>query len=75
LLRLEVESARGRSYEWVVHHVGRCQKASAGELEYMEAASRDQLTEGRWWYDAKCGNLHIRTRVAAGTDHVIHVSF
>lgn len=75
LLRLEIESARRRSYEWVVHHIARCRKVAAGDQEYEEVASRNQLGAGRWWYDGKRENLHIQTRAAAGAPHVIYIAF
>jgi len=74
-MRLEVESAVERRYEWVIHHVSRPSKVWTEQDEYYEVGYRDQLRRGTWWHDAARGNLHIRTQTAGGAGHVIKVSF
>jgi len=58
-LRLQIESKKGRDYEWVVHHAERPSDVSGGS----------------WRYDAARKNLHIRCRVEAGGDLILNVAF
>ncbi len=75
LLRLEIEPAAERAYEWIVHHVGPPSAVRVAGREYNEVRTRRDLAPGRWWHDEKGGNLHIQTRAAAGAHHLIHIAF
>ncbi len=74
-IRLEVEPARERTWEWVVHHVERPRKVWSGSKNYGEVGSRAQLAPGRWWFDRSRKNLHVQVRAPAGVSHVVYVSF
>jgi hypothetical protein len=61
VMRLEIESKKGREYVWVVHHVTR--PLSVG-------------FDGRalpWTYEGE--NLRIPVKVAAGADSIVNVAF
>jgi hypothetical protein len=73
ILRLEIESKVARDYQWVVHHVERPAEVGFEERTYAEADAQAGLTDRTWFYDAGQKNLHVRVRVAAGEDCVIHV--
>jgi alpha-glucosidase (family GH31 glycosyl hydrolase) len=74
-MRLEIESKVARDYEWVVHHVERPSSVGFEERKYAEAASREAMAAPGWFYDAALKNLHVRARVEAGEDRVIHVGW
>jgi len=74
-MRLEIEPARERTYEWIVHHIEPCRKVAAGSVEYRQVNEPGQLEPGCWFYDARARNLHVRARVLAGADHIINASF
>ncbi len=73
ILRLEIESKVERDYQWVVHHVERPAEVGFEERKYGEVDAPAALSDGTWFYDAAQKNLHVRVRVAAGEDCVIHV--
>ncbi len=72
-MRLEIESKVARDYEWVVHHVDKPSAVGFEEQKYPEASSRDAMGAQGWFYDATQKNLHVRTRVEAAEDRVIHL--
>lgn len=74
-LRLEIEPARARIWEWVVHHVERPLRVWSGNESYAEATQRKDLGPGMWWYDAAQENLHVRVQPRAGAAHVVYVGF
>jgi len=73
ILRLEIESKVERDYQWVAHHVERPAGVGFEERKYAEVDSSAALTDRTWYYDADQKNLHVRVRVAAGEDCVIHI--
>lgn len=72
-IRLEIEPAVQRTWEWVVHHVRDCRKVVQAGAEYGRVSARGQLGPGKWWQDSAKGNLHIQAQAPAGTTHVIYV--
>jgi Glycosyl hydrolases family 31 len=74
LFRLEIESGKDRAYEWVLHHINKPRQVSDGSRQYTESRARDRLAPGRWWYDGAGRKLHVVARVAAGEDHIVHLS-
>ncbi|HOQ46208.1 MAG TPA: glycoside hydrolase family 31 protein [Bryobacteraceae bacterium] len=74
-MRLETESLKARTYEWVVHHSPPCRKVEMGTKLFVQVSSRDRLAPGRWFYDKASGNLHVRVRAAAGGDEIVNISF
>jgi alpha-glucosidase (family GH31 glycosyl hydrolase) len=75
IMRLEIESKKARSYQWVVHHVDRPASVSFEQRVYREAASAGALVNGTWFYDAASRTLHIRVDVKAGEDNIINLGF
>lgn len=74
-MRLESESLKERTYDWVIHHSRPCRKIELGATEFVKAPSRAQLAPGTWFFDEKSGNLHLRVRSAAGGDEIVNISF
>lgn len=74
-MRLEIEPARERTWEWVIHHVERPQRVWSGARDYRLANSRRELGPGMWWYDRALKNLHVQVRAVAGSHHVVYASF
>lgn len=75
VMRLEIESLRGREYEWVVHHSGRPQSVGFEGTELAEAAEARLLADGKWFFDPAKGNVHVRVRVGAGEDRIVNLSY
>jgi alpha-glucosidase (family GH31 glycosyl hydrolase) len=74
-MRLETESLKERTYDWVVHHSRPCRKVEMGATQFVQAASRERLAPGRWFYDEASGNLYVRVRAAARGDEIVNISF
>ncbi len=74
-MRLETESLKERTYDWVIHHSRPCRKVEAGPAQFVKVTGRDRLAPGRWFYDEASGNLHVRVRAAAGGDEIVNISF
>ncbi|MGO9093922.1 MAG: hypothetical protein ACLQGV_01750 [Bryobacteraceae bacterium] len=74
-LRLESESLKARTYEWIVHHTPACRKVMLGDTGLVQAAARAQLAPGTWFYDPAAQNLHVVVSAAAGGDEIVDVSF
>lgn len=60
LMRLEIESKRTRVYEWVVHHHAKPRNVTTGGEVYPEVKTLAALEPGRWWFDQKAANVHVR---------------
>ena len=71
--RLEIDSRVARSYQWVVHHVERPASVGFEDRKFTEAKQLSGLPDAAWFYDAGQKNLHIKARVGAREDSVIHV--
>lgn len=75
VVRLEIESRRDREYEWVVHHQGRPRSVGFEETRLGEVAEARLLSDGKWFYDAAKGDVHVRVRVAVGEDRIVNLQF
>ncbi len=75
VMRLQIESLRGREYEWVVHHSARPRSVGFEGAELAEVRQARLLAEGKWFFDAAKGNVHVRVRVAAGEDRIVNLSY
>ena len=75
ILRLEIESKAARDYQWVAHHVERPAEVGFEERKYGEAVTLAALADRTWFYDARQKDLHVRVRVEAGEDCVIHAGW
>jgi alpha-glucosidase (family GH31 glycosyl hydrolase) len=75
IMRLEIESARDREYEWVVRHANRPREVGFEGRTYRRVDSRAQLSHETWFFDDSARNLHVRVRVAAGEDRIVNLAF
>jgi hypothetical protein len=75
IVRLEIESKKERDYQWVVHHLERPSSVEFGDRHYREVAAPGELSDRTWFYDEARKNLHVRVKVKAGEDCVIHLNF
>jgi hypothetical protein len=73
ILRLEIESKKERSYEWVAHHVDRPALVGFEDRRYREVTGA--LEDGTWRYHAAKRRLEIRIKVAQGEDAIVNVAF
>src|SRR5579883_496434 len=73
-LRVEIESQRERTYEWILHHVAEPRAVSEESGAYERVSRRDQLRPGAWWHDAARNNLHLMLHAEAGTDRIVNIS-
>jgi alpha-glucosidase (family GH31 glycosyl hydrolase) len=74
-LRVEVESKKRRTYEWVLHHTRAPREVSEESRAYTRVARRTLLRAGTWWHDEARNDLHLVMRVEAGTDRIVNISF
>jgi alpha-glucosidase (family GH31 glycosyl hydrolase) len=72
-VRLEIESKKARSYEWVVHHVDRPSSVGFDGAQFREV--NGAMGDRTWSYDAKQRNLQVRVRVAAGEDSIVNLTW
>lgn len=75
ILRLQIESAIKRNYEWVIHNVIEPASIEVGTIRYTRAESQASLSAGQWFYDGTRKNLHIRAAVQSGEDLIVNVMF
>jgi hypothetical protein len=74
-MRLEIESAADRDYEWVVHHIGMPSWVGFGERRFEKAAGPNPTARDTWFYDAAQKSLYIRVSVKAGEDNIVNLRF
>ena len=74
-MRLEIESKKARSYQWVVHHIDRPSDVGFEARKYRKVDVLSSLADGTWFYDEAQRNLHVRAHVAAGEDCIINLTF
>jgi hypothetical protein len=74
-VRVEVESQKRRTYEWVLHHTGVPKQVAEESGAYQHAASREAMKPGEWWHDDAQNNLHLMLRSEAKTDRIVNMSF
>ena len=75
--RVESESKVERGLEWILHHVDKPTKVaeSAPARVYRETASRGELRDGLWFYDAEQRNLHLMLHTKAGEDRIVNMTY
>jgi alpha-glucosidase (family GH31 glycosyl hydrolase) len=73
IMRFEIESKVDRLYEWIAHHVDKPASVEFEKKKYVEAASPGALRDGRWYYDGKLRNLHVRVQAPAGEDVIVNL--
>lgn len=74
-LRVEVESKRRRTYEWILHHTKAPREVAEASGAYNHVEARAQLRPGAWWHDDALNNLHLVMRTEPGTDRIVNISF
>lgn len=74
-MRLEIDSRKARSYEWVVHHLPPVREVRQEETPCVEVSSREALGPGKWYYDRERENLHVVVQAGAGQTRVTHIEF
>jgi glycosyl hydrolase family 31 len=74
-LRVEIESKKRRTYEWILHHIKAAREVADEAAAYQKVQQREQLMPGTWWHDAAQNNLHIVVRAEAGSDRIVNISF
>jgi alpha-glucosidase (family GH31 glycosyl hydrolase) len=75
IMRLEIESAREREYEWVVRHANRPRAVGFEGRPFQQVTRRASLAHEKWFFDETSHNLHVRVKVAAGEDRIVNLSF
>jgi alpha-glucosidase (family GH31 glycosyl hydrolase) len=74
-VRVEIESQKPRTYEWVLHHTKAAREVVEESGAYIKVDRREQLRPGAWWHDARNNNLHLMLRAEAGSDRIVNISF
>jgi alpha-glucosidase (family GH31 glycosyl hydrolase) len=74
-LRLEIESKKRRTYEWIVHHLKTAREVADEAATYQKVAQRALLKPGTWWHDDAQNNLHVMLRAEADSDRIVNISF
>jgi alpha-glucosidase (family GH31 glycosyl hydrolase) len=74
-MRVEVESQKRRTYEWILHHQNSPREVAEEPGAYQRVASRADLKPGTWWHDDAGNNLHLMLRVEPKTDRIVNISF
>ena len=75
IMRLEIESKKDRTYQWVVHHVEKPASVGFRDAKYRAVPSPAAMADGTWFFDAARKNLHVRLRVKAGEDCIINLAW
>jgi hypothetical protein len=74
-VRVEIESKKRRTYEWILHHTGPGREIADESAAYTPVARRELLRPGTWWHDAALNNLHVMVRAEAGSDRIVNISY
>ena len=74
-VRVEIESQKRRTYEWILHHMKPPREVAEDSGSYQRAGDRESLKPGEWWHDDARNNLHIMLRAEPRTDRIINISF
>jgi hypothetical protein len=75
VMRLEVESMKLRTYEWLVHHVDEPTVLESEGRKLVRAGSEARLVNNSWYYDPRTRNLLVRVRVGAAEECIVDVCF
>ena len=74
-VRVEIESKKRRTYEWILHHMKSPRKVAEDSGAYRRAMDRESMKPGEWWHDDALNNLHIMLRAEPLTDRIVNISF
>ena len=75
IMRLEIESKKDRTYQWVVHHVEKPASVGFQNAKYREVPSPAAMPDRTWFYDVPRHNLHVRVRAKADQDCIINLAW
>lgn len=74
-VRVEIESKKRRTYEWILHHMKSPRKVAEDSGAYRRAMDRESMKPGEWWHDDALNNLYIMLRAEPLTDRIVNISF
>ncbi len=74
-VRVEIESKRRRTYEWILHHTKAPREVAEESGAYVRVTSRAALKSGCWWHDDALNNLHVMLESMPATDRIVNISF
>ena len=76
LYRIEIESMKTRTYEWVMHEMTRPDEVYEVEgAKFREVKAKTQLAAGCWFFDGAAKTVSIRIDAVAGKDHIINLKW
>ena len=75
VMRLEIESKKERTYQWVIHHVEQPVGIGFEDQKYQSVTAVADLKDRTWFYDAAAKTLIVKVRVKAGEDNIINLSW
>jgi len=74
--RIEIESMKTRTYEWVMHEMTRPDDVyEVDAAKFREVKSKAQLTAGSWYFDAAAKTVSVRIDAVAGKDHIVNLTW
>lgn len=74
--RIEIESLKTRTYEWVLHdmtHPGEVYEIEGAK--FREVKAKAQLAPGCWFFDAGAKTVSVRINAQAGKDHIVNLKW
>lgn len=72
--RIEIESMKTRTYEWVMHEMTRPDEVyEIDGAKFREVTTKTQLVAGHWFFDAGAKTISIRINAQAGKDHIVNL--
>ncbi len=73
IMRLEIESKKGRDYQWVVHHVEKPAAVGFDQVQYREVSEASRMADRTWFYDPATKILQVRVHVKADEDNIVNL--
>ncbi len=74
-VRVEIESQKHRTYEWILHHIKAPKEVAEESAVYQKVERQADLKAGAWWHDSAKNNLHLMLEAKSGTDRIVNISF
>jgi len=74
-VRVEIESKKHRTYEWILHHMNAPREVAEESGAYQKVDKLADLKAGTWWHDASKNNLHLMLEAKSGEDRIVNISF
>ncbi len=74
--RIEIESVKTRTYEWVMHELTRPDEVyEVDAAKYREVKAKSEIRAGTWYFDASAKTVTVRIDAVAGKDHIINLTW